>query len=218
MAGNPTTIAPAMRVVSNTYTFYKSRPTVTLIAQSSPGGTFSDGTQTLIKFRVAADAKGKIDLNRVNIKVAMNDIATSTSNLSIQDISLYEVGDSTVLNSAVSIATSTSYVAYSASSTVANSIFGGALTGDPLSKTGNILLSNTDGTALKQIGAGNYVDFEVKATVAGSAQYDTMTFSLDNLGTASTDQNAIKWGDTVTSVIPDTYVKTLPTATWSYTR
>jgi len=218
-SGSPTTIAPAYRVAGTAQYIYKSKPTVTLIAQSTPGSTFSDGTQTLIKFRVAADSKGAIDLNRVNIKVAINDIATSTSNLYLSSISLYQVGNSTVLNSAVSIAaTSTSYTDYSASSTVSASKFGGALTGDPLSKTGNILLSNTNGTALKQIGAGNYVDFEVKATVTGSAQYDTMTFSLDNLGSSSTDTNAIKWGDTITNVIPATYVTGLPTDTWSYTR
>ncbi|MDD5738591.1 MAG: peptidoglycan-binding domain-containing protein [Candidatus Pacebacteria bacterium] len=219
-SGSPTTIAPAYRVAGTAQYIYKSKPTVTLIAQPTAGSTFSDGTQTLIKFRVAADSKGAIDLNRVNIKVAINDIATSTSNLYLSGISLYQIGNSTVLNSAVSInaTSSTSYIDYSASSTVSASKFGGALTGDPLSKTGNILLSNTDGTALKQIGAGNYVDFEVKATVTGSAQYDTMTFSLDNLGSSSTDTNAIKWGDTITNVIPATYVTGLPTDTWSYTR
>ena len=213
-SGSPTTICPAYMVAGNAQYIYKSKPTVSLIAQG--GSTLSDGTITLIKFRVAADAKGAIDLNRVNLKVAINDIATTTSNLSLQDISLYEVGDSTVLNSAVTIATTTSYGAYSASSTVADSIFGGALTGDPLSKTGNILLSNTNATALKQVGAKNYVDFEVKATVSASAQYDSVTVSLDNF--SSTEANSIKWGDTITSVIPATYVKTLPTDTWSYTR
>ncbi|MFH0740175.1 MAG: peptidoglycan-binding domain-containing protein [bacterium] len=214
--GDPTSVT--VYAVGNAQTLYKSKPTVTLTAQPLPGGTFSDGTQTLIKFRIAADAKGAIDLQRVNIKVAVNDIATTTSNLSIQDISLYEVGDTTVLNDRVSInATATAaYTDYSASSTVADSIFGGALTGDPLSKTGNILLTNNDGSALTQIGAGSYVDFEVKATIAGSAQYDTMTFSLDDLSAA--EDNAIKWGDTITSVIPSTSVKTIPTNTWSYTR
>jgi hypothetical protein len=183
-----------------------------LISQTG-GSTFSDGTLTLIKFRVAADAKGVIDLNRVNLKVAINDIATTTSNLAISGISLYEVGDTTVLNSSSATTTATSY----ASSTAAASKFGGNTT-DGLSKTGSVLLSNTDGTALKQIGAGNYVDFEIKGTVASSAQYDAVTFSIDNLGTSSTDTNAIKWGDTITDIIPATYVKTLPTATWSYTR
>jgi len=216
--GDPTSVT--VYAVGNAQTMYKSKPTVSLTSQPTPGGTFSDGTQTLIKFRIAADAKGAIDLHRINIKVALNDIATSTSNLYLAGIKLYEVGDTTVLNDVVSInaTTTADYSDYSASSTVANSKFGGALTGDPLSKTGNILLSNADESALTQIGAGSYVDFEVKATVAGSAQYDTMTFSLDDLSTAAGGINAILWGDTISSMLPSTSVKTIPTNTWSYTR
>ncbi len=216
-SGSPTTIAPAYRVAGNAQTIYKTKPTISNITQV--GSTLTNSTLSLIKFRIAADAKGDVDLQRVNISVAVNDITTTTGNIAIDDFAIYEVGGSgSALNDRVSIATSTSYVAYSASSTVANSKFGGGVD-DGLSKTGNILFTNNGGSVLKTISAGTYVDFEVKGLISGSAESgDSITIQLSDLGTASTDSNAIKWSDGVTAIVPSTYVKTIPSDSWTYSR
>lgn len=215
-SGSPTTIAPAYRVAGNSQTIYKTKPTITSTALA---GTLTNSTLTLIKFKIAADAKDAVKLQRVNISLSVNDVATTTGNISLDDFAIYEVGGTgSALNDRVSIATSTSYVAYSASSTVANSKFGGGAD-DGLSKTGNILFTINDGSYLKEIAAGSEVEFEIKALVSGSASVgDSITVKLEDLGTASTDQNAIKWSDQIISVIPSTYVKTLPTGSWTYGR
>jgi hypothetical protein len=205
--GNPTTVAPAYRVAGNPQYIYKTKPTVTLATQS--GTTLTNGEIDLLKFTVAADSKAEVNLYAINLSVALLDVATST-NLYIEDITLYEDGYSTALNDTT--ATSTNSSTYTTSE-VSASYFGYHTTNN--SETGDIKLYNNSGSALKTIGAGSPVTFVVKATVAGAASVgDSVTARLKDL--SSSTKNAIVWGDGVSTNIDSSYVKTLPTGTWSY--
>lgn len=64
---------------SNTHWVYKSVPTVAMVAL--PTGTLSNGTITIAKFSVSADAKGDIDLRKVAFTVATTSCTAATMKL-----------------------------------------------------------------------------------------------------------------------------------------
>ncbi|MDD4990195.1 MAG: peptidoglycan-binding domain-containing protein [Candidatus Pacebacteria bacterium] len=219
MVGTVTNISGSCleNMAGNAQYVYKTKPTITRIAPS--GTLLSDGTIELLKFKVAADAADAVKLYSINLGTILSDNATTTGNLYLSSIAIYDASSlSTVLNDRVAIATDTSeYTAYSGTSTVANSIFGGAVN-DSTNKTGDIMLFNNAGTVLKEIGAGTEVTFVVKATVNSSGQYDSVKARLSDWSTTGSAINAIRWGDQVRADIASTYVKDIPTDYTSYSR
>ncbi len=204
------------RMAGNTQYVYKTRPTVTRIAPSST--LLSDGTIELLKFKVAADAADAIKLYSINLGTVLSDTATATD-MYLASIAIYDAANlSTVLNDRVAVATDTTeYTAYSGTSTVANSVFGGAYN-DGTSKTGDIMLFNNSGAVLKEIAAGTEVTFVVKATVNSSVQYDSVKARLSDWSTTGSAINGIRWGDQLRADIASTYIKDIPTDYTSYSR
>lgn len=212
-SGSPTTIAPAYRVAGNAMYLYKTKPTVSLVAQSSTANTLTNSEIDLLKFTVTADSKDAVNLYSVNVAVDLLDINTATD-LYIHTIGIYEEGGSgSALNDYVAIATSTNTFYGTASTTaIGSSMFG---SGANVSEAGNIKLYKNGGGALKTIGATETKTFIVKATVVAAATVgDSVSTRLKDLSTATA--NAIVWGDQVSTSIASSYVKTLPTGTWSY--
>lgn len=81
---------------SNTHWVYKSVPTVAMV--DLPTTILGNGTKTISKFSVTADAKGDIDLKKFSFTVA-----TTSCTLGDSTIILYDVtGSDTAMNSAVS--------------------------------------------------------------------------------------------------------------------
>ena len=78
-------------------------------------------------------------------------------------------------------------------------------------------MSNDDGSIIDEIPAGTEVTYVVKATVAGSAQYDSVIARLADVNDGTTD-DAILWGDQTDTNIDSDYVKTLPTDYGSLSR
>lgn len=182
---------------------YRTKPTVAFIG---PSGTLTDGTHTLLEFKVTADAGQDVNIYSFNFGIVLTDNATATD-LYIANITLYDKADlTTPLNNRV--ATSTNSGAYGASTTVANSDFG--KNDVSLSRSGDIeVFYDATTTIMDIIPKGTSVTYVVKAAVHNSAQYDSITMRVSDLSTS--DKNALRWGDQWVAGIDSTYVKILPT-------
>jgi len=206
-------IAKGAESAGNSHLVYKTRPTV---AADEKNSTLSSGNKILLEFTVSADAGGAVRLYSVNLNTSLLDIATTSSDLAIQDLTLYDKNvPGTALNDYVASATGTA-TTYNTTSTVASFDFG--TNNDLNSKTGNIKLYNNAGTYLDEVPAGGSVTYQVQAYVTGvGTSGDNVTLSLDNLSTATDDNtNAIIWGDGLDVGISANKIKAIPSNSWSF--
>jgi len=194
---------------------YRTKPTITFVGPSS--GTLTDGDQTILEFTVSADSGKDLNVYGFNLGVVLTDAATSSSDLELSDIRLYDKSDmSTVLNSIVGVSTDGS--SYTTSSYSASTVG----SGDGLSSlNANVLLIDSNSTSapstiMDVVPAGSNVTYVVKANVTNSANDDSVKARVSDL--SSSVHNAILWGDQTTADIGSLYVKTVPTAYSSLSR
>jgi len=198
------TAAAANWEEANAMTVYRTRPTVSFVGPSA--GILADGTKTLIEFSVTADAGQDVNIYSFNFGVTISDTATTTGNLHIEDIVLYD--KAAIATALVDKIATTTGTAYGPARSVANSDFGKNKTSASL--TGNIEVFDTSTTTVMDvIPAGTTVTYVLKALVSGSAQYDSLSVRLADLSTS--DKNALRWGDQWQAGIDSTYVKVVPT-------
>lgn len=81
---------------SNTHWVYKSVPTVAMV--DLPTTILGNGTKTISKFSVTADAKGDIDLKKLSFTVATTSCVLGDSTIILYDVT----GSDTAMNTAVS--------------------------------------------------------------------------------------------------------------------
>jgi len=191
---------------------YRTRPTVAFVELTAADRVLTDGTKTLLKFTIAANAGQDVNLYAVNMAVILTDNATAT-NIYISDLKLYDTADmSTVLNDKVSTSTG---AAAQVEATVTAGGFGKDTANN--SETGDIKFHDASDALMDVIPAGTTVTYVIQATVTGSAQYDSVSARLSDLDDGTTD-NAILWGDQWVTSIDSDYVKTLPTSYNSLSR
>ncbi len=207
--GSTSTVAAAnLKEAGGTMTIYRTRPTVTFVGPTS--GSLTDGTKTLLEFKVTADAGQDVNIYSFNFGITLSDIATTTGNLHIEDITLYDKAlPSTAISTYVS--TSSASGAYGTGVLTANSDFGKNKTA--VSLTGDIELYDAAATStltlMDVVSVGTTVTYVVKAAVSGSASIgDSITMRLSDY---ATDNNALRWGDQTNTGITSVYVKTVPT-------
>ena len=144
-------------VDGNSMYLRKSRPTVAMAAL--PSSSLIDGTKVINKFTVTADAAGAITMKKFSWNINVSD--NSGADLSLTSWKLYDTGNPTALAGFWSNGTTTS---------TAGTV--------PLTKGASALIVELDDEI--EIAAGATKTFELKATVAGSAQYDSVSSSLFN--------------------------------------
>ena len=219
MSGTPTDVVIPSETAGNAMVTYRTQPTVAKVDFTSP--VLISGTRDLFRFSVTADAGHAVNLYSINLDVSMFDVSTTSGDLSIQDLTLYDISDGsqTALNDRGAYATGSS-TTYNTTTTLTSIEFG--TTNDLNAKVGNIKLftgGDTATTSMDQIPAGKTVTYAVKAIVAGvDVTGDSINIRLANLGTTGDDLNAIVWGDGTDVSITSTKVKTLPTDTQSHTK
>ena len=195
---------------ANAMLTYRTKPTVNFVGPTS--AALADGDNELLKFTVTADSNKDLNVYGFNIGTSLSDANISTSSpLKISNIRLYDASDmSTVLDSVVGISTN--------GATYTTTTYDNAST---TNSSADLLLINSSSptapsTVMDVIPAGSSVTYVVKATVSGSAQYDSVIARVSDL--SSTVKNAILWGDQSSVDIDSTYVKTLPTSYSSLSR
>jgi len=209
--GSTSTVAAvSLKEAGGTMKIYRTRPTVTFVGPTA-AGTLTDGTKTLLEFKITANAAQDVNLYSINLGVVLSDTATATD-LYIDDITLYDKAD---LNTALStyVSTSTDSGDYGTGVVTASSDFGKEGGVNALSSaSGDIELFDAAATStlavMDIIPAGTTVTYVVKATVVGSAQYDSIIMRLADF---STDDNALRWGDQTLNTCDSDYIKTVPT-------
>jgi hypothetical protein len=156
-SGTQDTTAAGSDVNGNAMYVRKTRPTVATAAL--PTSNLLDGTKVINKFTVSADAAGEVDLKKLSWDIIVND--NDDAGLSATNWSLYKNGSGTKIAGLWSNASSTS-----TTGAIAFTDGSGVLMFEPTNEIA--------------IGAGNMATFELKALVAGSAQYDSISSSLLN--------------------------------------
>ena len=149
----------AADIYGNAMSLRKSRPTVTRVALES--AVLGDGSATLFKANIAADAKGSITIKKLSFDVAPSDNSGGAT-LTLNTWKLY---DSVDLNTPIA-------GSWSDGTTTSTDGTGLAVTAN---KTMAIEFTNE-----KEIAAGASKTFILKATVAGSVLYDSVTAKLGN--------------------------------------
>ena len=147
-------------IAANTMYLRKSKPTVEKVALGS--SQLLDGTKELFRFKVTADAAGAITLKKFAFDVTVSDNATASA-LTLNTWKLYDTAD---MGTALP-ATWSNGAATSTDSSGLNLTNG----------AGNIYVYLTNE---KEIAAGASKEFSLKAKVANSAQYDSVSTALVN--------------------------------------
>jgi len=130
----------------------KSKPVVTLDAL--PSTTLADGTMTIAKFTVTADTDD-IAIKKLSFDLTLSDAdAGASSNLAIASPAIYDASNP---------------------STAISATFGDGAGGTDYEGQGAILLEFTNE---EQIGTGSSKTYELRATISGSAQYDSVLCKL----------------------------------------
>ncbi len=151
---------------------YKSVPTVSTVALST--NTLANGTMDLYKFKVAADAKGDIDLIKFTFTIATSN-PTTGGPITVKDISLVDVTESA---EATLNATTTNTQFYADGGGVIE-IF----TYVPAATWGTA-------TTTRTVSAGSSRTFALRATLAGTGSGASVTTYLMGDSAAPTSLNS----------------------------
>jgi hypothetical protein len=169
---------------------YKSVPTVSTVALST--NTVNNGTMDLYKFKVAADAKGDIDLLKFTFKIATSN-PTTGGPITLKDITLVDVTDSA--EATLNATTSGTYFYADASSGIVEEYLyaSGATWGTA--------------TTTRTVSAGNSRTFALRATIGGTGSGASVTCQLegDALVPAAMT-NAMMTFDNVNADINDDFI------------
>lgn len=139
-------------ITGRTMIVRKTVPTVTLL--SLPSSTLVSGTNTLLRFRIAADSTEQVSVKKLGFTVSYSDIATST-NLTVSSPAIREVG---------------------AGSDIAGTSF---ITTDTADTT-QTLTVRIEFTSEQAIAAGGYKDYDLRATVSNVGPSDQISTKLDS--------------------------------------
>jgi len=144
-------------VDGNSMYLRKTIPTVTAV--TLPSSVLLDGTKVINKFSVTANAAGEVDLKKLSWDVIVSD--NSAAGLSVTTWKLYKNGSGTAIAGTWSDGSTSS-----TSGTVPLTIGSSVLMFEPTSEI--------------SVPAASVATFELKALVAGSAQYDSISSNLLN--------------------------------------
>jgi len=152
---------------------YKSVPTVSKLALST--NTLANGTMDIYKFRVAADAKGDIDLVKFTFKIATSN-PTTGGPITLKDLTVVDVTSSAeaTLNATTS---NTQFYADQNSGVVEEWLYAAAATWGTATTT-------------RTVSAGTYRDFVLRATIGGTGAGASVTCQLEGDAAAPAAMNS----------------------------
>ncbi len=138
--------ADAISSASTGYGTVYVRKTIPTFTKVASGVTTPTTGQALYKFNVTADTAGAVEIKKISLAVA-------TSTMNVAAFSLYEIGNSTAINTTAAEVDSNGWVIFYAGTSANNTVI--------------------------QVGAGSTKSFEVKGTVTNwGAAGDSLTISF----------------------------------------
>lgn len=144
---------------------YRSVPTIAQI--TLPATTLTNGTMTLSKFSVAADAKGDIDLYKFSFKIATSD--GTTGHVAITNLSLIDVTES---SEKTLYASTTNFYSDSWTNQGNEDVAEFVLLVDPGTP-------GTSATTTRTVAAGTTKKFELRGSVSGAQTGASITTQLE---------------------------------------